>query len=216
MRCEGTCLLESEAAPSLELEQFLARLSGCDGCPHAADDSPIVRLLLARASEAARAQQQLQAKVHELEQSRQASSQEIESELNQQVNRVREQEREIEALSVPIIRIWEGTIVLPIIGALTASRARVLTERLLDEVARTHVHTPIIDITGVSDIDTATANHLIRMIEALRLLGAQPILTGVTPDVAQALVSLGVDLVGYTTLRNVRQALRHIARARAQ
>ncbi|KIG19638.1 RsbR, positive regulator of sigma-B [Enhygromyxa salina] len=233
MRCEGTCLLESEAAQTLELDPFLAQLSRCDDCPHASADNPIVRLLFARASEAGRAHQRLLATIRKLEHEaaevsaevtrydaqiaklehlQQVSSQEIEAALVHQVGRVRDQEREIEALSVPIIRILEGTIVLPIIGALTASRARILTERLLDEVARSQIHTPIIDVTGVGDIDTATANHLIRMIEALRLLGAQPILTGVTPEVAQSLVSLGVDLVGYTTLRSVRQALRYIAR----
>lgn len=228
MRCVDVCLLEAPEGDSLPLDDFLARLRRCDECPHAESVDPVVRVLLARMREAAKAQRRAQAQIRKLEHEasevaaelerydaqlvklerlQRVSSDEMEAALAQQVARVREQEREIEALAVPIIHAWNGVFVLPIIGNLTSARARVLTERLLEEVARAQTHTAIIDVTGVGDIDTATADHLIQMVSALRLLGAEPILTGVTAEIARALVDLGVELAGITTVRNVRQAL---------
>ncbi len=230
MRCEELCLLHSPERDSLPLDDYLARLRRCDECPHASSDDPVVRSLLSRMREAARAHRRSQATIRKLEHEasevaseiarydtqlaklerlQQISNEEMEAALAHQVARVRDQEREIEALAVPIIHAWDGVFVLPIIGTLTSARARVLTERLLEEVAVMRSHTAIIDVTGVGEIDTATADHLIRMVSALRLLGAAPILTGVTAEIARALVDLGVDLAEITTLRNVRQALQH-------
>ena len=229
MRCVDVCLLQSPERDTLTLDDYLVRLRRCDECPHQRSDDPLVRSLLARTREAARAQRRAQATIRKLEHEaaevnveiarydtqlvklerlQQVSNEEMEAALAQQVARVREQEREIEALALPIIHAWDGVFVLPIIGSLTSARARVLTERLLEEVVRARTRTAIIDVTGVVDIDTATADHLIRMVSAVRLLGAEPILTGVTADIARSLVDLGVELVGITTLQNVRQALR--------
>lgn len=228
MRCVDMCLLDDPAVAALSLDEFLARLRRCDGCPHAAGDDARLARLLARCRDAASSQRRLHADVRKLEHDiaelnaeaersdreiaklerlQQVSSEEIEAELARSVERVREQEREIEALSVPIIHVAQGVFVLPIIGALTAARAKTLTERVLDEIVRAHVGTVILDVTGVGDVDTATADHLIRMVAAMRLLGARPILTGITPDVAQTLAELGVALEGIATCRNVRQAL---------
>lgn len=234
MRCIDVCLLQSPEAETLPLDEYLVRLRRCDDCPHAKSEDPLLRSLLARTRESAVALRRAHATIRKLEHEatevsaeidrydaqlvklerlQQVSSEQMEAALAHQVTRVREQEREIEALAVPIIHAWDGVFVLPIIGSLTSARARVLTERLLEEVASAHTHTAIIDVTGVGEIDTATADHLIRMVAAVRLLGAQPILTGVTAEIAQALVGLGVELTGITTLRNVRQALLQHLRA---
>jgi rsbT co-antagonist protein RsbR len=233
MRCEGTCLLETDAADQLPLSEWLTRLRRCDACPHTQPGggealvpgllvrlreaghelrraAANVRKLEAEARDITRELDRYEQQITKLERMQQVSSEQIEAALAEQVARVREQEREIEALAVPIIHVWTGVIVLPIIGVLTSARAHVLTERLLAEVAEHRAHTPIIDLTGVGDIDTSTADHLVRMIASLRLLGARPILTGITPDVARMLVELGARLPDVLVLRNVRQALRSI------
>lgn len=232
MRCLDLCLLESAEAASLSLDEYLARLRRCDDCPHAHGQDPLLRGLLARTQDAARALRRAHAEIRKLEQDaaevareledydaklsklerlQQVSTEQMEVALAEQVARVREQERELEALTLPIIQVLRGVLVLPIIGSLTSARARVLTERLLDEVARTRGHTAIIDVTGVTEIDTATAEHLIRMVGALRLLGAQSMLTGITASVAQALVGLGVELDDIVTVATVQQALARLA-----
>ncbi len=229
MRCEDTCLLESEEGARLPLDTFLTRLRRCDGCPHASEDAaPAVRVLLARCREAAAARRRsrselskrertiveleeaiasYEARVAKLERLQQNSLRETEAELRMQIRLVAQQRYEIQELSVPIIHVWEDIFVLPVIGTLETERARVLTERLLDEVVKTQCKRPIIDVTGVGAIDNATADHLIRVFRALRLLGAKPILTGLNREVARTLVELSVDLSDIKVMRNVRQAL---------
>ena len=232
MRCKPSCVLELEGDDAPPLKDFLTQLRRCDDCPHASEAAePVFRRLLERSREAARDDRRKRATIRKLEHEARevqlevdryeltitklerlqtVSSEQIEVALREQLERVLAQEREIEALSVPLIHIWDGVIVLPIIGTLSAARADVLTARLLDEVSTAQRHTVIIDVTGVRGIDTSTANHIIDMVAALRLLGAKPVLTGVTPDVAQTLVALGVELSEVTTLRSVRQALRMV------
>ena len=231
MRCQSICILERED-DELDLESFLKQLRRCDGCPHASDaGDPVLRRTLVRLRAAARSsrrksatirklaheQRELQVEIDryesqitKLERVQVVSSEEIEAALRDQVERVLEQEREIEALSVPLIHIWDGVLVLPIIGAMSTTRAEILTTRLLDEVSARQLHTAIVDVTGVAQIDTHTANNIVNMMRALRLLGTRTLLTGVTPTIAQTLVGLGVELADVETLRNVRQALRAV------
>ncbi len=117
------------------------------------------------------------------------------------------QAREILELSTPVIQIWEGIIVAPLIGTLDSERTQQFMERLLEKVVETNSPVALIDITGVPAIDTQTARHLVECITAVRLLGAQAILTGVRPSIAQTLVHLGIDLPQVTTRPSLRSGL---------
>jgi len=105
-----------------------------------------------------------------------------------------EQAREIGELSSPVIELWDALLVVPIVGELSDPSVAALTERMLRRVAGTRAAAVLLDVTGVADINAATAQRLLGTARAVRLLGATVILTGVRPSIAQALVSLGVDL----------------------
>ena len=113
---------------------------------------------------------------------------------------IKEQAAEIhEMATVPIVQVWEGVVLVPLIGTLDSQRSQHLMERLLARIADTNSPVAVLDITGVPTIDTQTAQHLIETISAVRLLGAEVILTGVRPIIAQTLVHLGIDLSHVTT-----------------
>ncbi len=97
------------------------------------------------------------------------------------------------------MQVWEGVLVAPLIGTLDSQRTQQFMERLLERVVETNSPVTLVDVTGVPTIDTQTAQHLIDTISAVRLLGAQVILTGIRPAIAQTLVHLGVDLSDITT-----------------
>ncbi len=109
------------------------------------------------------------------------------------------QTEEILEMSTPVIQIWEGVVAAPIIGMLDSGRTQQFMERLLETIVATNSPVALIDITGVPQIDTATAQHLIDTINAVKLLGSQVIITGVRPSIAQTLVHLGIDLSGILT-----------------
>jgi len=109
------------------------------------------------------------------------------------------QSREIMEISTPVIQIWKGIVVAPLIGTMDSERTRLFTERLLNTIVATNSDVALVDITAVPMIDTLTAQHIIESIVACRLLGAEVILTGVRPEIAQTLVHLGIDLTGVTT-----------------
>lgn len=136
---------------------------------------------------------------------------EIERAFRQVVAEQQEQEHHlrdaIRELSTPIIPIHEGVLVLPLVGAVDSRRATEITERLLEAIAAHQADLVILDITGVSLIDTSTANHLLMTTRAAGLLGSQVILTGMGPEVAQSVVHLGVDLRGLVTLASLRDGL---------
>ncbi len=118
------------------------------------------------------------------------------------------QTREILELSTPVVQVWEGVVIAPLIGTLDTQRAQQFTERLLDVIVNTELSVALVDITGVVAIDTRTAQHLIETISAVRLLGGQVIMTGVSPSVAQTLVHLGVELAGVVTRSSLAAGLR--------
>ena len=130
-----------------------------------------------------------------------------EEELHAQVDLIARQQRAIVELSTPIIQVWDGVLTLPLVGFLDAQRAADLTDRLLNEVSRTRARYAILDLTGVETIDTATTERLLRIVGALRLLGAKGLLSGMGPAIAQSVVALGVDLSGLASHRTLKDAL---------
>lgn len=121
---------------------------------------------------------------------------------------IRRQGQEILEISTPILRIWEGVVVAPLIGTLDSERTQRFMETLLEQIVETNSDVALVDITAVPMIDTQTAHHLIETISAVRLLGAQVILTGVSPSIAQTLVQLGIDLPGIITRSSLVSGLR--------
>ena len=115
--------------------------------------------------------------------------------------------QELLDISIPVVRVWEGIMLAPIIGLLDSQRTQQLMEKLLQGIIDTGSSMALVDITGVPAIDTQTASHLIESIAAVRLIGADVILTGVRPAIAQTLVHLGVDLTGVNTRASLAAGL---------
>lgn len=104
------------------------------------------------------------------------------------------QQQEMMELSTPVVKLWDGILALPIIGTLDSARTQVIMENLLGAVVQTNSRVAIIDITGVPTVDTLVAQHLLKTITAARLMGAECIISGVRPQIAQTIVHLGIDL----------------------
>ena len=121
---------------------------------------------------------------------------------------IAQQSEHIMEVSTPTIEVWEGIVAVPLVGTLDTPRAQLLMEVLLKHIVDTKSSVAIIDITGVPTIDTRTAQHLIETITAVKLLGAQVILTGVRPEIAQTIVYLGIDLSGLITRSSLASGLR--------
>jgi rsbT co-antagonist protein RsbR len=131
-----------------------------------------------------------------------------ELELQEKLAIIEKQRSTIHSMSAPIIQVWDGVLALPVVGQLDEARAADITERLLDAVVSLGAEQVILDLTGVETVDDATADHLLRIIRATKLLGAQSIVTGVRPAVAQTLVALGADLTTTTVRSNLREAIK--------
>ena len=108
----------------------------------------------------------------------------------------------------PAVQVWDGILLVPLIGTLDSQRAQHLMERLLQRITETSSPVALLDITGVPTVDTQTAQHLIETIAAVRLLGAEVVLTGVRPAIAQTLVHLGIDLSAILTRSSLTAGLR--------
>ena len=121
--------------------------------------------------------------------------------------RIQQQSREIMELSTPVMQVWQGVVVAPLIGSLDSQRTQQFMERLLNRIVETNSPVALVDIMGVPTIDTQTAQHLIETISAVRLLGAQVVLTGVRPAIAQTLVHLGIDLSDIMTRSSLAAGL---------
>lgn len=104
------------------------------------------------------------------------------------------QQREITELSTPVVKLWQGVLALPVIGTLDSERTQVVMENLLQHIVDEGAEIAIIDITGVPTVDTLTAQHLLKTVSAARLMGADCIISGIRPQIAQTIVHLGVDL----------------------
>jgi rsbT co-antagonist protein RsbR len=104
------------------------------------------------------------------------------------------QQREISELSTPVVKLWDGILALPLIGTLDSARTQVVMENLLQNIVDGEAEIAIIDITGVPTVDTLTAQHLLKTVAAARLMGADCIISGIRPQIAQTMVHLGVEL----------------------
>jgi rsbT co-antagonist protein RsbR len=120
---------------------------------------------------------------------------------------INRQQAEMLELSTPVVKLWDGILALPLIGTLDSARTQVVMESLLQKIVETESQIAIIDITGVPTVDTLVAQHLLKTVTALRLMGAECIVSGVRPQIAQTIVHLGVDLQGVTTKANLADAL---------
>jgi rsbT co-antagonist protein RsbR len=119
---------------------------------------------------------------------------------------IRRQEAEMMELSTPVVELWEGILALPVIGTLDSSRAQIVMENLLQKIVETGSSYAIIDITGVPTVDTLVAQHLLKTISAARLMGAECIISGIRPQIAQTIVHLGVELGGVATKSTLADA----------
>jgi len=136
-----------------------------------------------------------------------------EADLRDKLAVIERQEASIRALSTPIIEVWEGVLALPMIGIIDSQRASEMMDRLLGEIVRTGCRFAILDLTGVDLLDTSSADHVIKLVRAVELLGAKAIITGIRAAVAQTIILLGVDLSSMTTLANLREGLKFAMRA---
>ena len=116
------------------------------------------------------------------------------------------QQQELMELSTPVVKLWDGILALPIIGTLDSARTQVVMENLLQAVVATNSRYAIIDITGVPTVDTLVAQHLLKTITAARLMGAECIISGVRPQIAQTIVHLGIDLEDVITKAKLADA----------
>ncbi len=139
---------------------------------------------------------------------------------------INRQQQEMMELSTPVVKLWEGVLALPMIGTLDSARTQLVMENLLQKILDTGSSIAIIDITGVPTVDTLTAQHLLKAVTAARLMGADCIISGIRPQIAQTIVHLGVDLGDVTTkasladafalaLEKTGRAVTHIKPARA-
>ena len=124
---------------------------------------------------------------------------------------IERQHEEIRALSAPLLPIGAHTLALPLIGAFDSERAAWLTEKVLTEISARRIRHVIIDLTGIGTLDSSFAQHLARLIQAVGLLGAQPLLTGVMPALAKLLVSAGIEFGGVVVCRDLQQAIARCA-----
>jgi len=120
------------------------------------------------------------------------------------------QKEELIALSTPVIDVWEGVLTVPILGALDSERASRVSEHLLTQIVRKRAGIAIIDISGISAVDSAVADRLIRTAKAVRLVGAEAILTGVGVEIAQTIADLGIDMGGLKTMSTLKDGLRYV------
>ena len=118
------------------------------------------------------------------------------------------QQQELLELSTPVVELWDGILALPMIGTLDSARTQIVMESLLQRIVDTGADIAIIDITGVPTVDTLTAQHLLKTVTAARLMGADCIISGIRPQIAQTIVHLGVDLGAVITKATLADALR--------
>ena len=123
-----------------------------------------------------------------------------------------EYRRILRELSVPVVPVWKGVLVVPLVGILDSARARDMTQTLLDAIVRERARVAILDITGVPTVDTQVADYLIRTVKAARLLGTQGVLVGIRPAIAQTLVRLGVNLGEVQTEADLESGLKYAFR----
>ncbi|HYE08087.1 MAG TPA: STAS domain-containing protein [Planctomycetota bacterium] len=121
---------------------------------------------------------------------------------------INRQQQDLLELSTPVVKLWDGVLALPVIGTLDSARTQVVMESLLQQIVATGSEIAIIDITGVPTVDTLVAQHLIKTVTAARLMGADCIISGIRPQIAQTIVHLGVNLADITTKATLADAFK--------
>jgi rsbT co-antagonist protein RsbR len=129
------------------------------------------------------------------------------AELEDKLATIEKQRAAIRELSTPIMEVWDGVLCLPVVGVMDTARSAEMTNALLQAVVEKKTRCTIIDITGIDVMDTRTVDHFMRMARAVRLLGAECVLTGINPHIAQTVVHMGIDLSNVVTHRTLHEAL---------
>jgi rsbT co-antagonist protein RsbR len=129
--------------------------------------------------------------------------------LREQVSIIQAQKQAILMMSTPIIEVWDDVLAVPLVGVIDHERATVILRELLAAIAHKRTRFAILDLTGVENVDPTSAEHLVRIIRSVKLLGSEALVTGIRPGIAQIMVGLGLDLAAMTTLRSLQEALRY-------
>ena len=119
---------------------------------------------------------------------------------------INRQQEELLELSTPVVRLWDSILALPLIGTLNSERTQVVMESLLEKIVETEAQIAIIDITGVPTVDTLVAQHLLKTVAAARLMGADCIISGIRPQIAQTIIHLGINLSDVVTKATLADA----------
>ena len=125
---------------------------------------------------------------------------------------IADQAEQLMELSTPVVKLWDGVVAVPLVGTLDSARAQVVMERLLQTLVDTGSPYAIIDITGVPAVDTQVAQHILKTVVAARLMGAECIISGIRPQIAQTIVALGIEFGDIATKASLADALRHVLR----
>jgi rsbT co-antagonist protein RsbR len=125
---------------------------------------------------------------------------------------IADQAEQLLELSTPVVKLWEGVVAVPLVGTLDSARAQVVMERLLQMLVDTGSPYAIIDITGVPAVDTQVAQHVLKTVVAARLMGADCVISGIRPQIAQTIVALGIEFGDIVTKATLADALRHVLR----
>ena len=126
---------------------------------------------------------------------------------------IAQQSEQLLELATPVVKIWEGVVAVPLVGTLDSARAQVVMEKLLQTLVDTGSAFAIIDITGVSAVDTQVAQHILKTVVAARLMGAECVISGIRPQIAQTIVALGIEFGDIVTKATLADALRYVVRA---
>jgi rsbT co-antagonist protein RsbR len=122
---------------------------------------------------------------------------------------IHRQQRELIEISTPVVKLWDGVVAVPLIGTLDSERTQIVMESLLEQIVNTNSTMAIIDITGVPTVDTLVAQHLLKTVAAARLMGADCVISGIRPQIAQTIVHLGLTLSEVTTKATMADAIAH-------
>ena len=136
----------------------------------------------------------------------------IEDDLRAQMDMVKRQERAIQAMETPILRLWSGVLTMPVIGIVDSTRAGRMMSDLLEQITRTQARFTILDLTGVEIIDTGAASHLLSLVRAAGLLGTKCLISGISPAMASTIIGLGLNLDEIQSFASLEAALRYAIR----
>ncbi len=124
--------------------------------------------------------------------------------------KLKAQREELEILSTPVVDVWEGILAVPVLGILDSDRASRISEALLNRIVETRAWAAIVDISGISAVDSAVADLLIRTAQAVKFVGAKVVLTGVGTEIAQTIADLGIDMKGLKTMSTLKDGLKYV------